>query len=74
MKSTSKKFRLNWVDIAKGGIIAIITPCVVIIQSSLDLGILTFNWKQIAMAAVGGFFAYLTKNFLSNSQPKNIGK
>lgn len=74
MKSTSKKWSLNWVDLVKGGIVAILTPCVVIIQASLDAGIWTFNWKQIGMAAIGGFIAYLTKNFLSDSQPKNVGK
>jgi hypothetical protein len=74
MKSTSKKFALNYVDIIKGCIIAILTPCVVIIQASLDAGIWIFNWKQIAMAAVGGFIAYIAKNFLSDSQPKNEGK
>ena len=66
--TTSKKFSLNWRDYAKGAIVAIITPVIFIIESSLDAGTLSFNWKQIGIAAVAGFVAYLSKNFFTPSQ------
>ena len=66
--TTSKQFTVNWRDIAKALIVATLTPAVVIIQASIDTGVMTFNWKQIGMAAFGGFMAYLIKNFLTPAQ------
>lgn len=66
--TTSKKFRLNWQDYVKGIVVAILTPVIFIIQNSLDAGTLSFNWKQIGIAAVAGFVAYLVKNFFTPSQ------
>ena len=63
----SKFLSLNWSDILKGLLMAVLTPSVLIIQQSLDAGVLTFNWKQIGMAAVAGGFAYLVKNFFSTT-------
>lgn len=56
---------LNWKDILKGLIMAILTPAAWVIQQSLDAGTLVLNWKQIAMAAVAGGLSYLVKNFLT---------
>lgn len=65
---TSKFLSLDLMDFAKAFLMAVLTPAIVIIQQSLELGILTFNWKSIAMASVAGGFAYLTKNFLSGEK------
>lgn len=62
---TSKFLNLDLADILKGLLMAILTPAVVIIQQSLELGILTFEWKSIATASIGGGLAYLLKNFLT---------
>ena len=74
----SKKYSLNWQDLAKGLLIAILTPVIVIIQQSIQAGSLTFNWQQLGMAAVGGLIAYLTKNFFTapdlNTQSNNQQK
>ncbi len=56
---------LNWRDIAKGLLMAALTPVVVIIQQSLEAGTFTFDWKTISMAAVGGSLAYIVKNFFT---------
>ncbi len=56
---------LNWMDLGKGLIMSILTPIVVIVQQSIESGVLTFNWKTIGLAAVGGGFAYLVKNFFT---------
>lgn len=66
--TTSKQFSVNWRDIAKALVIATLTPAVVIIQASIDAGVMTFNWKQIMMAAIAGFVGYLIKNFLTPAQ------
>lgn len=65
---TSKQFTLNLRDVLKGLIMAVLVPVATIITQSIDQGSLTFNWKAIGLAAIGGFVAYLVKNFLSPSQ------
>lgn len=65
--TTSKKFRINWLDIGKALLIAVITPVLVIIQAELDSGKMP-SWKSIGMAAVGGAVAYLIKNFFTPSK------
>lgn len=67
-KITSKLYSLDKNDLLKGLLMAVVTPCLVIIQSSLDSGTLTLDWKNIGMAAVGGGVAYLLKNFFTASQ------
>jgi len=66
--ATSKQFAVNFKDIAKGLIVAALTPVVFIVQASLEAGSMTFNFKQIAMAAVAGFVGYLIKNFFTPAQ------
>lgn len=65
MKSTL--FSLNLKDALRGLIIAILTPVFVIIQQSVTAGTLVFDWKAITIAAIGGFLAYITKNFLTDT-------
>ncbi len=60
------KYTLKTRDFLKGALMAILVPTVYIIQTSLDAGVLTFNWKQIAIAAVSGLLAYLIKNFFTD--------
>lgn len=67
----SKLFSLNSRDILKGIVIAILTPVLFLVQKSLELGTLTFNWRELGMAAVGGFIAYLIKNFLTPTPKQN---
>lgn len=62
---TSKFLSLNLADVLKGLVVAILTPAIVIIQQSLESGVLTFEWKSIVTASIGGGLAYLLKNFLT---------
>jgi hypothetical protein len=59
----SKQGTLAMRDVLRGLIMAVLTPAVLIIQQSLEAGILVFNWHSIAMASVAGGLAYLVKNF-----------
>lgn len=68
--TTSKQFSLKLRDFLKGAVMAVLVPCLLIIQQSLDRGEFTFNWKAIGMTAVGAFISYLVKNFLD--KPKVI--
>jgi len=65
---TSNFLSLNWIDLAKGLLMAVLTPVVVVVQQSLELGILTFDWKVIGLSAIGGGLAYLVKNLLTPAQ------
>lgn len=56
---------LNWHDALKGLIMATLTPMAVTIEQDIEKGSLSFNWHLIGIAAVGGFVAYLLKNFLT---------
>ena len=62
----STRFSLTARDFLKGAIISIGTSVLVVVQNSMSADTITFNWKQIGMAAVAGFVTYLTKNYFTN--------
>lgn len=66
--ASSGPFSLNLTDVLKGLIMAVLVPVITIIMDSINQGSLTFNWKQIGIAALGGFIGYLIKNFLTPAQ------
>lgn len=66
MGKQSPLFTINLHDVLKGLIMAILTPCLFIIQQTIENGKLTFNWQSIAMAAVAGGVGYIIKNFLTS--------
>ena len=68
----SKFLSLNWADFGKGLLMAILTPALVIIQQSLDLGVFTFEWKSILVASIAGGLAYLTKNFFTSNKSQSF--
>jgi len=61
----SKLFTLNNKDFLKGLIIAVLVSAITIIQQSLELGTLVFDWKAILIASISGGLAYLMKNFFT---------
>lgn len=67
---TSKLFDLGLRDFINGLIMAILVPCVAIVQQSLDAGVLVFNWRVIGMAAISGAVGYLIKNFFTGNTKK----
>jgi len=66
--NTSNLFKLNFNDISKGLLMAVLLPVISIVQQSLSAGILVFDYKTMVTTAVGGLLAYLVKNFVTNSQ------
>jgi hypothetical protein len=69
---TSNLYSIDYRDLLKGLLIAILTPILVIVQNTVATGHLTFNWQQIGMAGVGGFVAYIGKNFFTASTIKTV--
>lgn len=69
MKNT-KLFDLGWRDFINGLIMAVLVPCVAIVQQSLDAGVLVFNWRTIGLAAISGAVGYLIKNFFTGNASK----
>jgi hypothetical protein len=67
----SKLFSVNMKDFLKGLLMSVLTPVIVIIEQSVSAGSLTFDWKVITLAAIGGFLAYMTKNFFT-PPPKEV--
>lgn len=70
---TSNFLSLNWLDLGKGLLMAVLTPVVVIVQQSLEAGVFTLDWKSIGLAAVGGGVAYLVKNFFTSNKTEVQG-
>lgn len=60
------KYTLSTRDFLKGLIIAVGTSVLVIIENTVTAGSLTFDWKVIAMAAIGSGVAYLLKNWATD--------
>lgn len=65
--TTSKQFTISLPDVWKGLLVAVITPVITIIMTSLNAGTLTFDWKAIGITALAAGVAYLVKNFLTPS-------
>lgn len=71
----SKFLSLNWHDVAKGLLIAVLTPILVIVQSVLASGSFVFDLKALVAVGLSGFVAYLLKNFFEGDdqqQPPTI--
>lgn len=62
-------FSINWNDVIKGLVMAVLTPVVFIVQQTLEKGTLVFNWQSIGMAAVAGGVGYIIKNFFTPAAP-----
>ena len=66
--TSSKQFTLNFRDVLKGLIMAVILPVINVIYESIQAGSFEFDWKRIGLLAAGGFIAYIIKNFLTPAE------
>lgn len=79
--NTSKLFNLNWGDIGKGIVMAVIggavLPILAVLQTP-DFSFATANWGVILTLAENGaaaaFASYLMKNLFSDKEGKFLGK
>lgn len=63
----SSLFRLNWHDLLKGLVIAILTPVLVLIQAYFATGKLDIEMNSILAVGLSGLIAYLIKNFFTDN-------
>ena len=64
----SNLFSLNTRDLLNGLVMAVLTPVVFLIEQTVKLGTLTFDWQAIGVAAVAGAASYLVKNFFTGKK------
>lgn len=57
--------KINWRDILFGLIVAVLTPVLTVIYSTVEAGTLTFDWALIGRTAIISGLAYILKNFLT---------
>jgi len=62
---TSNLYSIDLKDLAKGLIVAVGSAIITTIQTSLQAGSLSFNWKLIGTVALGAGIAYISKNFFT---------
>lgn len=65
----AKLFALKWKDAAKGFVVSILTVVMTGAMATLQLGQIppAHDLKVLALTGLGAGFAYLVKNFLTNS-------
>jgi len=63
----SKKFNLGLKDLTQGLIVAIGAPVLAIIQTTIEAGSFTIDWKLVGITAAGAAFAYLGKKFFQST-------
>jgi len=62
---TSNLYSIDLKDLAKGLIVAVGSAVVTTIQTSLQAGSLSFNWKLVGTVALAAGIAYISKNFFT---------
>ncbi|MDB4919867.1 hypothetical protein [Mucilaginibacter sp.] len=62
---TSSLFSLNIKDLAKGILVAVGSAVIATIETSVQAGSLSFNWKSIGGVALAAGLSYLGKNFFT---------
>jgi len=67
----SSLFRLNWHDLLKGLVIAILTPILVLIQAYFATGKLDVELNSVLAVGLSGLIAYLIKNFFTDNSVSN---
>jgi hypothetical protein len=67
----SSFLRLNWFDLGKGLVVAIVAPALVVIQSVWSTGVLDLDWKQLLSVGLAGGLAYLIKNLFTDNKPSD---
>ncbi len=65
--TTSEQFSLNWKDILKGGLVAVLSAVLTVVYTTVQADSLSFDWKAIGITAATTALSYLLKNFFTPS-------
>jgi hypothetical protein len=65
---TSELLKLDYRDLLKGLVVAVISAVLTAAKTSWDAGSLTFNWDAIETVAASAAASYLIKNLLTDSK------
>lgn len=65
---TSNLFSVDWQDITKGFVIAVVGAVLTAIQNVVSAGSFDLKWSQIGSVAATAGISYLLKNFFTSSQ------
>lgn len=65
---------IDFNDLGKGLILAVLTSVMTVIYSTVQTGSLSFDWKLIATTAITAALGYLMKNLLTNSKGETFKK
>lgn len=74
--NTSDMFTLNWTDLGKGLVVAILTVILGALQQAITghgINFASYDWGGMLNIAVSAGVAYLAKNFISDSDGKVLG-
>lgn len=63
---------LNWRDFLRGLLMAILTPAFTTAYDSFLRGEFTLNWHLIAISAIGGAGAYLSKQIFTKPDVQKL--
>jgi len=73
----SNFLNLNWKDLAKGFIVAVIGALLTTVVALLEAGTIQWTWafwQPVVYTSVGAGVAYLLKNWLTNSKDEFVKK
>lgn len=73
----SNFLNLNWKDLVKGFIVAVITAIITAVYEAIQAGTIQFTWpffEPVLITALGAGLAYLIKNWLTNSNDQFVKK
>jgi hypothetical protein len=65
---TSSLFSLDFKDLGKGLLVAVGGAAIAAIETSIQAGSLTFDWKAIGGVALAAGLSYLVKNLFTPAQ------
>ena len=77
MKEVSKIFTIQWKDVVKGAIMAMLTVLITALYNALQAGELPMDlvfWKPQIIMGLKVAIIYLAKNFLTNSKDQFLKK
>jgi hypothetical protein len=66
--TTNSQFSINWKDLTRGLLIAVITAVLTAVLDGLNKGSLDLDWKSIGVIALTAGVSYLVKNYFTPSE------